>query len=125
VQPTNPLAVERLMNLADVVIECVGRKESMELAIGAARKGGQVLLFGVSSPSTEIAVSPYAIFSKELKVMGSFINPHTHEDAIALICQNIVQIEPLISHHFKLEEISLIMGKYPEMNVTKGVIVYE
>jgi len=112
------------MNIADVVIECVGRKESMELAINAARKGGQILMFGVSSPDTLINVSPFAIFSKELSIKGSFINPYTHEEAISFIRQNIVQIEPLISHCFLLDDIPEVMGKYSQMNVTKGVVIY-
>ena len=124
VQPTNPETVRQLMNIADVVIECVGRKESMELAINAARKGGQILMFGVSSPDTLINVSPFAIFSKELSIKGSFINPYTHEEAISFIRQNIVQIEPLISHCFLLDDIPEVMGKYSQMNVTKGVVIY-
>jgi L-iditol 2-dehydrogenase len=111
--------------MADIVIECVGRKESMELAVSSARKGGQVLLFGVSSPDTQIAVSPYAIFSKELKIMGSFINPYTHEEAIALVSQGIIQVESLVSHRFYLDEVPEIMESYPQMNVGKGVILFE
>ncbi|KIL40281.1 theronine dehydrogenase [Gordoniibacillus kamchatkensis] len=124
VSPADPGAAAALQNAADVVIECVGRKESMELAFHAAAKGGQVLLFGVASPDTQIAVEPFAIFAKELRVTGSFINPHTHEDAIALIRSKIVQVEPLISHRFSLEDVPDIMARYPQMNVTKGVILY-
>jgi 2-desacetyl-2-hydroxyethyl bacteriochlorophyllide A dehydrogenase len=123
VQPAGDV-LERLKDSADVVIECVGREQSMELAIQAARKGGQVLLFGVASPETRISVSPFAIFAKELQVFGSFINPYTHEEAISLIRQGIVRIEPLISHRFSLEEIPEAMGSYPKLNVSKGVIVY-
>ncbi|AKG35943.1 zinc-dependent alcohol dehydrogenase family protein [Paenibacillus durus] len=124
VQPTSPETVQYLMNIADVVIECVGRKESMELAIQAARKGGQILLFGVPSPDTLINVSPFSIFSKELSIKGSFINPFTHEEAISFIRQNIIRIEPLISHYFLLEDIPEVMGKYPQMNVAKGVVTH-
>jgi L-iditol 2-dehydrogenase len=123
VQPTASV-IEQLQSGFDVIIECVGRKETMELAIEAARKGGQVLLFGVANPSTCIQVSPFAIFTKELRIVGSFINPNTHEEAIALIDQKIVKVEPLISHRFSLDEVPQIMGDYAKMNVTKGVIVY-
>lgn len=109
VQPTNPDTLSYLMNIADVVIECAGRKESMELAIKAARKGGQVLLFGVSSPDTLINVSPFA----KLSIKGSFINPYTHDEAISFIRQNIVWIEPLISYYFSLDDIPEVQGKYP------------
>ncbi|WP_274364369.1 zinc-dependent alcohol dehydrogenase family protein [Paenibacillus thermotolerans] len=124
IRPGDSEAVREWVGKADVVIECVGRKDSMELSLQAAKKGGQVLLFGVASPETEISVSPFAIFSKELKVMGSFINPYTHEEVIALIRRKAVRVEELVSHRFSLEEIPEAMEKYPQLNVSKGVIVY-
>lgn len=124
VVPT-PEMIERLRHSADIVIECVGRKESMELAIQAARKGGQVLLFGVASPQTSIAVSPYEIFTKELRIFGSFINPHTHPDAIALLRRGIVQAERLVSHRFTLDEVPQAMAHYAKLGVVKGVIVHD
>ncbi|MFW5438204.1 zinc-dependent alcohol dehydrogenase family protein [Paenibacillus apiarius] len=114
-----------LRNSADVVIECVGRTESVELAVAAARKGGQVLLFGVAAPEARASFSPFEIFSKELRIMGSFINPYTHEEAIALIEQGIVRIEPLISHHFRLDELPDVMARYSGLNVTKAVAMLE
>ncbi|MFC3881997.1 zinc-dependent alcohol dehydrogenase family protein [Bacillus songklensis] len=123
----NPMKEENqamLKNKADVVIECVGRKESMEFAFQAARKGGQVLAFGVSSPETRMTISPFEIFAKELKIMGSFINPHTHEEAISLISQKIIDTERLVSHRFSIEKLPKIMKTYPTLQVSKGVIVY-
>ncbi|MFT9600554.1 zinc-dependent alcohol dehydrogenase family protein [Mesobacillus sp.] len=109
---------------AGVVIECVGRPESMELAFKAAGKGGQVLLFGVAAPETAISVSPFEIFSKELTIKGSFVNPYTHEEAISLIAKNVIDVQQLISHRFTLEELPAAMGDYPKLGVSKGVIVY-
>lgn len=109
---------------ADVVIECVGRPESMEFAFKAAGKGGQVLLFGVAAPETVISVSPFEIFSKELTVKGSFVNPYTHEEAIALIAKKVIDVQQLISHRFTLEELPAAMADYPKLAVSKGVIVY-
>lgn len=124
VRPDDEAAVRAWAGKADIVIECVGRRQSMELAFAVARKGGQVLLFGVSSPETEISVSPYAIFSKELRIMGSFVNPFTHEEAIALIRGKAVDVEGLVSHRFALDEVPQVMGAYPMLNVAKGVIVH-
>lgn len=106
----------------DVVIECVGRKDSMETACAAARKGGQVLLFGVSSPDTVISLKPFDIFAKELVIQGSFINPHTHEEAISLIEQGIVQVRHLISHRFTMDQLPEIMAVYPTLQVSKGIL---
>ncbi|WP_068782670.1 zinc-dependent alcohol dehydrogenase family protein [Paenibacillus sp. GM2] len=123
VSPFDPTEAAGLLSSADLVIECVGRTESVELAIKAARKGGQVLIFGVASPDAQASFSPFDVFSKELRIMGSFINPYTHEEAITLIAQNIVQIEPLISHRIDLEELPEFMTSYPKLNVTKAIIM--
>lgn len=106
----------------DIVIECVGRKETMEQACHVARKGGQILLFGVSSPSTSISVSPFEIFSKELTIHGSFINPYTHAEAISLIANRSVRITPLISHHFSIEEVPELMLDFQNKKISKAVI---
>lgn len=118
----HPLDASKLE--ADVVIECVGRPESMELAVRSAAKGGQVLLFGVSSPETTISVAPFEIFSKELTIKGSFINPFTHEEAISLIAKKVVEVRLLISHRFSIDELPAAMADYPNLKVTKAVINY-
>jgi 2-desacetyl-2-hydroxyethyl bacteriochlorophyllide A dehydrogenase len=125
VSPAAEGVMDALRHQFDIVIECVGRADSMELAVKASRKGGQVLMFGVASPDTFIQVSPFEIFTKELRIMGSFINPYTHEEAIALIEKGIVQVEPLISHRFSLTDIPTIMEQYPTLRVSKGVIVHD
>jgi L-iditol 2-dehydrogenase len=107
---------------ADVVIECVGRPESMELAVQSAAKGGQVLLFGVAAPETKISVSPFEIFSKELTIKGSFVNPYTHEEAIALIAKKVVEVESLISHRFTVEELTAVMADFSNLKVSKAII---
>ena len=117
-----PEELERRKDGFDVVIECVGRKESMTQAVKMAKKGGTVLLFGVSSPDTKIEIQPFDIFSKELTIKGSFINPHTHDLAISLVQQGKIQIKPLLSHQFTMDQLPEIMNEYPSLKVTKGII---
>ncbi|WP_034333379.1 zinc-dependent alcohol dehydrogenase family protein [Bacillus sp. J37] len=118
----SPEELERNKDGFDVVIECVGRKESMTQAVKMAKKGGTVLLFGVSSPDTKIEIQPFDIFSKELTIKGSFINPHTHDLAISLVQQGKIQIKPLLSHQFTMDQLPKIMKEYPSLKVTKGII---
>ena len=117
-----PAELEQKPDGFDIVIECVGRKESMTQAVSMAKKGGSVLLFGVSAPDTKIEVQPFDIFSKELTIKGSFINPHTHDQAISLVQQGKVQIKPLLSHQFAMDELPTVMSEYPSLNVMKGII---
>ncbi|MCJ8012156.1 zinc-dependent alcohol dehydrogenase family protein [Paenibacillus sp. KQZ6P-2] len=122
VSPLDPGTVDALASSADVVIECVGRKDSVEMAVRAARKGGQILLFGVAAPDAEVSIRPFDIFSKELSIMGSFINPFTHAEAIALVSQGRIQLEPLVSHRFTLDDLPQAMRDYPKLGVSKGMI---
>ncbi len=117
-----PAELEGKNNGFDIVIECVGRKESMTQAVNMAKKGGTVLLFGVSAPDTKIEVQPFDIFSKELTIKGSFINPHTHDLAISLVQQGKIQIKPLLSHHFTMGELPEVMKDYQSLKVMKGII---
>lgn len=117
----NPKAAP-LSETFDIVVECVGKKETMESAVRAAKKGGQVLLFGVSSPDTRIEVSPYEMFSKELTIQGSFVNPHTHREAIELIRQGIVRLSPLISHRIGLPDVPDVLRRYSSLSATKVMV---
>lgn len=91
---------------ADVVIECAGRVETAELAIKLARRGGTVLQFGVVSPEKTAAISPYDIYYKELTVRGSFVNPYTHSRAVELLASRQVDVMPLVTHRFSLDNIA-------------------
>lgn len=91
---------------ADVVIESAGRLETAELAIQLARRGGSVLQFGVVSPDKQARISPYDIYYKELTVRGSFVNPFTHSRAIELLGSKQIDVMPLITHRFPLDDAS-------------------
>ncbi len=115
-------ALAQLGGGADIVIECVGRGDTMQQAVKSAKKGGQVLLFGVAAPDAQIQVSPFEIFSKELTIRGSFINPHTHPQAISLLEQGRVKVKPLLSHTFSVDELPQAMADYPRLRVMKGIV---
>ncbi|MDO8684601.1 MAG: zinc-dependent alcohol dehydrogenase family protein [Armatimonadota bacterium] len=89
---------------AGVVIECVGKASTAEQAIGLAKRGGMILLFGVTSPGEESRIKPYDVFFRELTIRGSFINPFTHARAVNLLAEGKVNVEPLISHRLRLED---------------------
>ncbi|WP_067935141.1 zinc-dependent alcohol dehydrogenase family protein [Alicyclobacillus kakegawensis] len=108
----------------DVVIECVGRAETMHAAVEAAGRGGQILLFGVANPDAVIQVRPYQVFAKELTIAGSFVNPYTHRAAVALAAQGRIQMVPLVSHRFAPDDIPSVMECYRGLSALKGVIVW-
>ncbi|KAF1302730.1 zinc-dependent alcohol dehydrogenase family protein [Enterococcus saccharolyticus] len=115
-------STDELTESFDLVIECVGRKETSEAAIATASKGANILLFGVPSPNTKLTIPAFDIFSKELKITSSFINPFTLSKAVHLLNQGKIQLAPLLSHKIQLESVPEILANYPAFGITKAII---
>lgn len=95
----------------DIVIECAGTKESIEMAFERLERGGQVLVFSVASPGTSVLVNPFEMFRKEAKVYWSFVNPFTQKLAIDLLESKKISLKHIITHRISLEELSQALSK--------------
>ncbi len=90
---------------ADVVIECVGKPFAVTQAFSAAGRGGHIVLFSVPEPEATAPLPLFDIYSKELSLTGSIINPDTHQRAVNLLNSGRLKIEPLITHTFGLDRL--------------------
>jgi L-iditol 2-dehydrogenase len=109
--PTSGDIVERLTGAhgflpagADVVIECAGVTETVEQAPALARRGGTVVILGVMPQGLKIAIEPFDLLFREIKLVNSFLNPFTHGRAVDLIASGMITIDPLISRRIGLGE---------------------
>jgi L-iditol 2-dehydrogenase len=98
--PVEPDAVSP--EQADVVFECVGRVETMEVAVEAARPGGTVMWVGVAPPEAEVSVKPYDVFRRELTIRGSYTNPYVMERSLALLASGRIDWQTIVTHRFPL-----------------------
>ena len=89
---------------ADVVLECVGRTNTMRAAVDAAIAGGTVVWVGVAHPDAEISIKPFDIYQRELTIRGTYTNPFTMERAIALLNSGQIRWEDIITHRFPLAQ---------------------
>ena len=96
---------------ADVVIECAGVAETVEQSFRLARPGGTVVILGVMAQGEKVAVEPFDILFRELKVFGSFINPFTHRRAAELVASGALKLDELISREVRLEEVPAIIAR--------------
>ena len=69
------------------VIDAVGSGQVLEQAVRLAARGARLLAFGVADPQDRVSLSPYDLYARELTVLGSCINPHTHARAVNLAGQ--------------------------------------
>lgn len=90
---------------ADVIIECVGRPFAVTQALDAAGPGCRILLFSVPGVDSKVELPLFDIYKKELTILGSMINPDTHQRAVNLINSGALRIQELITHRFGLEQL--------------------
>jgi 2-desacetyl-2-hydroxyethyl bacteriochlorophyllide A dehydrogenase len=105
--PSDPQLGNKLGNATmdrgpDVVIECVGKVETLARSIELIRVGGHLTLFGIIS-ATEGALPFYQMYFKEL----SMSNPRAakaedYPDAIGLVESGAVALEPIMTRTFAL-----------------------
>jgi L-iditol 2-dehydrogenase len=89
---------------ADVVFECAGVVETMEQAPRLARRGGTVVILGVLPQGACIAIEPFDLLFREVRLVSSFLNPFTHHRAAELIASGAIKVEVLISRTIGLAE---------------------
>ena len=98
-----PAEVKRLTGLgADIVVDAVGNQ--INQAIQLARRGGQVILFGLR-PHDNPAVNQYTITRYDLTLHGAFVGLHPFAQTIQLLESRRVQPSILITHRLPLTEL--------------------
>jgi L-iditol 2-dehydrogenase len=85
-------------------IECSGAEASIDLAIRATSAGGKAILVGRSAQS-HVRVPIFDAADKEIDLVGSFRYKNTYPKALQLVASGRIDVKPLITHHFKLEQV--------------------
>lgn len=86
----------------DFVIDAVGSSSTFSQAVTMAARGGKVLVFGCAPVHATASVRPFDLYNRELTIIGSLINPYTHERAVSLLPQMGLEKVPIET--FALEE---------------------
>jgi 2-desacetyl-2-hydroxyethyl bacteriochlorophyllide A dehydrogenase len=108
---------------ADVIIECVGKPATMELAIDLARRGGTVEFFGVCPIGATILLEPNKVYFKELTIVGSYVNPNTFSRSISLLQSGKVRVDKFEINRFPLDGVHEALRYQREGLTMKSVIM--
>jgi len=88
----------------DVAIDAVGSPAASETAIESVRQGGTVVVFGIPPPRSKLELDSTRLVTSELDIKGSFIDRFTFPPAIELLASGRVDVRPLVTHAFRLDE---------------------
>ncbi len=72
--------------------------------MGYTRPAGTMWLFGVAPETATMQISPYEMFRRDLRVVGTFAINRTFQEAIAMIEGGVVDVTPLVSHTVTLQD---------------------
>ena len=72
--------------------------------VGIVRPGGRVVLTGL--PHEPASIPVFWLVRREIDVRGSMIYQGEFADALALLADGAVEVEPLVTHRFPLEAIA-------------------
>jgi L-iditol 2-dehydrogenase len=86
----------------DVVLEAVGRNETIATSIDCVRKGGTVTLIGNITP--EVTLPLQKVVSRQIRLQGSAASAGEYPEAIDLVARGLIQVKPLITAVAPLED---------------------
>lgn len=95
---------------ADIVIEAVGRKETIQHAIDIAKPMGDVVFFGLPDTNQAVPFSYSKFFMKQLRMYG-VVGAQAEEDlssfhkALDWIARREIDVSKMVSHRMSLEAI--------------------
>ncbi len=96
----------------DFVADATGVARVIEGLVGFVADGGTALVFGVCAPGTEVSISPFEIFRRQIKIVGSHSLNRNIPDALAILSHdNEGLMARLVSHRLPLTEVVSFITK--------------
>jgi len=107
----------------DLIIDCSGSPKAIEEAFNMTNSGATLLLFGVCPKESKININPFEVFIKELKIVGSLINPFTFEASISAVqaMERYLSYDKLGIDIFTLQDYTVALEKLKNGQVSKSV----
>ena len=105
--------VNTVITKMDVTFECAGSVETFKQSQNITRRGGSVIVLGLTASDVTLEVNPFNIVINELRIQGSFLNPLTQARAAELVESGKLNLDILISKVVDLSGVKAILDAPP------------
>jgi len=113
---------------ADYTFECIGNTKVMRTALEACHKGwGQSIIIGVAGAGEEIATRPFQLVTGRVWKGTAFGGARGRTDVPKIVdwyMNGQIEIDPMITHTFKLEDINTGFDLMHRGESIRGVVIY-
>lgn len=100
---------------ADIVVECTGRPEVWERAVGYARRGGSAILFGGCPPGTSATFDTYRMHYDGVRISSPFhFRPRDVAEARGLLGRRDIAWSRFITSHAALDDVPSVFAALGE-----------
>jgi D-arabinitol dehydrogenase (NADP+) len=108
----------------DVVVEATGSPVVGDICVPLTRRGGTVLIYGVTRDDDVVRFRPFDVFRREITIRGSFAEMTSFGAAIDALRGGRVRTDGLVTHRFSLDDYGLALETLrSEPSAHKVVIV--
>lgn len=98
-------AIATALGSLDLVVECAGTPEAVELATRLVRLGGHIVLLGISGEGKQLELPADRLVLGDMTVVGNLsYDSATWTDLVELLDRGLVELAPLITHRFAVTD---------------------
>jgi len=108
IDPDDPDAPKKIMDATggiglDIACEAAGEQQAIDHTINSCRPGGRALIIGIPNVD-RLSSDAHPARRKELTIQNVRRSNGETPAALELIARGVIDVSPLITHHFKLDE---------------------
>ena len=112
----------------DYSFECIGRKETIELAYASLRKGGTCVVIGIGSRKEHVSLNVFFIPITEKKLVGCWYGgADVHRDAprlLALYREGRLKLDELLTRTYPLDDVNQAFADMDAGVNARGLVVF-
>jgi L-iditol 2-dehydrogenase len=112
-----------LADQADVLVECSGSAQALEVGLRALGPAARAVVVGMS-PETHVPVALSLVQRQEVELTGTFRYANTYPTAVALASSGAVHLDDLVTGHYGLAQVAdaLSVGRRDPLAVKPVVL---
>jgi D-arabinitol dehydrogenase (NADP+) len=107
----------------DSVVEATGATTVGDIAVPLTRRGGTVMVYGVTRADEVVRFHPFDVFRREITIKGSFAEMTSFGAAIAALRTGRAKTDGIISHRFPLDDYGKALNALTSDRTSHKVVI--
>lgn len=107
---------------ADLVVECAGVTDTVEMAPKLTRTGGRIVILGVLPDGQKVSLEPFDLLFREITLNFAFLNPFTQARSAKMIGTGQINVAPLVSREIAHDAVAGVIANPPPSDDIRAIL---